>query len=234
MKIFNFIKRYKSYILILFFIAVYFYSMVIFPFYKSKYDFDYLLEVWFAWQTLNAAMIALLASAIAIYSTVYTQKKNKESNLIAAKARLPFALSNLMSYSEKICNHYKPQYENMKKGGKFNRNFINLDNISFDNSSVEIITECIKHADKFEARHLSKILNDFQVLNSRLQGYFSSNVHRLILLPNVKGELLSIAEIIHAIEGSYDYARGEDKIQYAIPEAKEKEKILFFRCRIEI
>lgn len=75
--------------------------MVAYPLYISNLDWNYVQSIWNTWQTFNAAMIALLASIIALTATMYSENKRRERDLLAAKALLPEALSQLIYF----CKH---------------------------------------------------------------------------------------------------------------------------------
>ncbi|MGY4013166.1 hypothetical protein [Aeromonas molluscorum] len=94
-------KLYSSKIVKFIFIMIfliYFIAMFICPFIDTEFDFLLVQKIWSNWQSFNAGMLALLASIIALATTMYQSEKQRQRDLIAAKVFLSESLNELHDY----------------------------------------------------------------------------------------------------------------------------------------
>lgn len=197
--------------------------MFIYPIFHYRQNWSQINQIWLDWQTLNAGVIAILASAIFYQSTKYATEKQISSNLKANKAMLSHKLSDLSHYyscSFKLLNsaltHADNQDGEMKECDIMFANALSSIN---ENKELSIIVECMKTATANDADKLAKYVSELQIHNSRLQKiiqkrpcisevgnslYILSCIHRLATLQLMTNNLFS-------------YARNQaDKIEYSI------------------
>lgn len=137
--------------------------MFIIPFVLGGCDWPYVQNVWHRWQSLNASMLALVSSIIALNISLLKAENQRERNFLASKAFLPAALSELTAYFEESALLLKQGWasETGSKPG------IKLPPPPKEYKSV--FADCIRHATPDVGDYLSQILVWLQVHDSRLE-----------------------------------------------------------------
>lgn len=120
------------------------------------------------------AIITLFASAMALFGTfrlVNHQKEieaeNRRRRLDAARATLPLALSETLSFCEKIHSAYA-NLEEIRSDPKLVRQTI--EDAKLDEETLSVIRDCIEHSDQPANIWLSTIVAYAQVMTSRIRG----------------------------------------------------------------
>ncbi|MBL0633469.1 hypothetical protein [Aeromonas dhakensis] len=138
---------------------LYFFCMAIYPF--GVGGWNYLHSVWYEWQTFNSAMIALIASWIALKTAFYKDEMSNKRSMLAAKALLPEAASqifvSIMRGAESLKDVYINRYDSSEL---YLSSHIN----EMPEWTISIFKECIMHADEVEAKFLFEVLSDLQKL----------------------------------------------------------------------
>lgn len=194
-----------------FLILLYITSMVAYPFYISGLDWNYVQAVWNTWQTLNAAMIALLASIIALAAAMYSEHQKRERELLAAKALLPEALTQLIYFCKHSAGLLKEAY--------INRNEPNSDRyLLYINGDFYQIPEwvgsafqgCIVAANKPDAIYMADILAELQVIRARLVDihYDSNREQELLVMPDdIIAHIRKLGYFAARVTALFPYAR---------------------------
>lgn len=188
-------------------VALYFISMIIYPFVHSGLEWGYVQSVWDRWQSLNVGMLAFTSSIIAFNISRFNANKQREREFLAAKAFLPSALSELIDYFV-LSSEVFVQGWGMARGQR-----LEVDTPELPESYKEIFQQCIRYADPEVGDYLTKILVNLQVHHSRIRGYIGTfnndeaNIgpdrHNLIVYIFRLGELQALVGKI------FSYARNE-------------------------
>lgn len=86
--------------LVLIILIAYSFSMLIYPWFKGGFSWNYVHSVWYTWQSLNVGVLAFSSSIIAFNISRYNSEKQRQRDFIAERALLPQALSDLCKYLE--------------------------------------------------------------------------------------------------------------------------------------
>lgn len=169
------------------------------------------------WQTLNSAIIALIASAIALYANQYSEIKQKERDFIAAKAFLPDALSELNGYLEKSAKIYLEIYE-FKKNKQVNVNLsVKLSNplAELPNKYKSVFRDCIHSGESSVGIYLSEFLRKLQVHNSRMASTYRNlgdSENDYSTLESVSTDILNTAELYAMLGRLFPFSRNESEL----------------------
>ena len=203
--------------------TIYIFCMVLVPTFSNwnqEHTWYEVQKVWDRWQTFNASMIALLASAIAIYSTIYKDRAEKKRNFIAERAYLPHALSDFFRYIQDCAKIYVNILDQLLDNKDINL----LSEVKIPGSpptltgdSMQAVKSCIKYAEDNGAQRLTKILQELQVANSRVIGYFPPLDGQLVSHRSILHEIYYLASVLDLIHNTFDFARGGDLKEYTVP-----------------
>lgn len=119
------------------------------------------------WQAFNSAMIALTASVLAIYTTIYRDKKQCEREYICALAHLPLTLSSLIEYNENCAQVILRYYKDCKRNKHSKQRPFKEQTDELEPINIDKLAQCIKFASTADADHYKKIIEMIQVQNSR-------------------------------------------------------------------
>ncbi|GEQ77936.1 hypothetical protein CTTA_4941 [Comamonas testosteroni] len=165
-------------------------------------------------------MIALLASAIAIYSTIYKDRAEKKRNFIAERAYLPHALSDFSRYIQDCAKIHVNILEQVQD----NKDISLLSDVKIKDSqpiiggdSMQAVKSCIKYAEDDGAQRLTKILHELQVVNSRVTGLFTPLDGQLVSHRDMLNKIYYLASVLDLINNTFDFARGNDLKEYTAP-----------------
>lgn len=185
----------------------YFLSMIIIPAFKHDFDWIKIQSIWDRWQSLNAAMIALAASIVALKITTHNYKKDRENNFRAAKAILPHALSDIAEYHKKCAGIHNVLY--IKAACKESPNeFIRSFEIpAIPTEAITAFTECIRYSEINIGTYLSKILEELQVINARIKTIKSDEIRLENTTHSSAFFIKYIAESRAKIDSLFKYAR---------------------------
>lgn len=193
--------------------------MFIYPWCLYNGDWKEIQNVLDRWQTFNTGMIALLASIIAILAAKYQYNHDRKNNFRAIKSKLPFALSELAAYTVPAADIYATQYSINNKDDC--RNF--LDNNEFPaypSHASEIVFECIKFAPTETGDELAKLLEELQIINSRLQS-LKKDKKLLHIKQNDISNIKYIARFRHRVNNLFDFARSTKEFEKSNPSNDE-------------
>lgn len=191
--------------------ASYLICMVLAPAYIGGWSWHYVQSVWDRWQTLNAGILAFIASVIAFNISKYQENKQRERSFVAAKAFLPNALSELIGYFEKSANLLTESWVRLDPHP--------LGPISLaatvpalPDSYKATFSGCIEQAEPTVGEYLAKILVKLQVHHSRLSGLhlnLTTSNRGVETRENVLYYLFGLGELYGLVGKLFPFARGE-------------------------
>ena len=191
-------------------LVLYAYSMLWRPYLDGGGEWQHIHAVWENWQTFNAAMIALLASLVAIQVARIADRRATRRRFVAASANLPQAISDLLTFFRECSNF-----------------FIACRQLSMAQPTVQetpavptapasvfpVLSACIEHADDSTGEALASVARDVQVIRARM-----ANAHDLVT-GNVGNRAEVFEMYLAGLAGTtsvsldlFDVARGESEI----------------------
>lgn len=192
---------------------IFFMSMLIAPWIKYDREWKDVQEVWDRWQTFNAAMLAFLASVIALNISVYIEKKQRQRRFIAAKSFLPPALSELTSYCKASAKVFKEIWERLESLNPQTRTALSCGLPEEAQTYKEIFSKSIAEAEPDVASYLAEIIIKLQIHTARLEEIyksFSPDGELLIFKDNVISYMYSLSELNAMINRLYPFARAQE------------------------
>lgn len=198
-------------------------SMYIYPIFRLYDDWEYLQKVWARWQSLNAAMIALITTAFAIIVSIDIHKKNikhekgqkeeeRQRRFIASLPFLPQELSHLTEYCRNSMKLYYESWQRVQDQSDRCRTRLKTSIPPLDSSHIEAFKECIYYADQDVGKTLANILRGLQVHHSRMKQVsesFDPGSGHIVLPKNIMNNLHIIGEIQSLINRLFPFSRGE-------------------------
>lgn len=183
--------------------------MFIFPWIEG--DWSYVQKVWNNWQTFNAAALAFVASVIALYATKYRYIEETKNEFTAARAMLPHNLSELNRHLKECANFYQFIYDQ----SRIHSNCRKLDqktNVETELSFTLHIQSCIKYGPPTLSKHLTNILSDLQVVDSRIKGHSRSidlEAKPTLDTDCIESEISALCKLYALLLRTYEFARNE-------------------------
>ncbi|MFC4252642.1 hypothetical protein [Sinimarinibacterium flocculans] len=192
--------------------AVYVAFMFVAPFVEGRGSWEYVQSVWDRWQGLNVGMLALASSVTAFYIARFNADRQRLREFAVAKAFLPHALSELVTYFEESSAVFRLGW-NSAPGER--PNFVIP---TLPGQYREVFGNCIRHADPAVGDYLAKILAKLQVHDSRLQDYMNGGrlSHRFNPdRPNLLVYMYRLGELQALVARLFDYARNREPFESA-------------------
>lgn len=141
----------------------YLYAMVFYPYIESGFDWNYLQAVWENWQTVNAGVLAFLASIVAITLAQMNARNRDAQNLSASLGFLASSLHEISSFCSKCAVVYNYVRTDTSMFGA-----LSLPDLPIPTAHRETFRECIKYSDRSIRVTLSSILSDLQILRANM------------------------------------------------------------------
>ncbi|WP_146162042.1 hypothetical protein [Nitrosomonas oligotropha] len=171
---------------------IYFFSMVIYPFWDGNFDLFYLQTVWAEWQSFNAGVLLFLSSMFALRLTIYNETEQRKRNFLARKAFLPKALIEVSNYCRLSC--------------KFVGGQLHIHKVPILIDSKLIFKDCIEYAEPCVAKYLAYMilrLQSHETYITAIEMNDSASADRINMILWQLGEL-------HALSYKmYDFAAGQ-------------------------
>lgn len=203
-------------LLIYFAVFLYVLAMFMYPLYQGSWG--HLHSVLLDWQTLNAAIIAFIAAWLTFQITRYKESEHEKRELIAAKAFLPNALSELIVFyksSAKVLENYHTiLLADVERPLGDRGEVLALPEMPQEYKTA--FKECIKYAEAEEGRKLAYILESLQVHNSRvhlINDYLTGTCKTIVGHDFTLVCLLRLAELYVVTIGLFNYARNATENQ---------------------
>lgn len=186
--------------------ALYAFCMVAWP-WISGGDWEYVQDVWDRWQSLNVAMLAFISSITAFHISKYNAEKQRERDFLAAKAFLPAALSELISYFRASARVFITGWESSTDGS---RRF-NIPELPQEYKPV--FGDCIRHAEPHVGDYLARILMLLQIHDARMRGFeqHEGNSYRANDRRNLITLLYRLGELQALTNKFFDFARNMEE-----------------------
>lgn len=185
-------------------VVIYVFCMFFWPWISGHGDWFYVQAVWDRWQGLNVGMLAFISSITAFNISRYNAEKQRNRDFLAAKAFLPAALSELISYFVKSAKIFNQAWE-AKTDDNHELEFPEL-----PREYKSVFGDCIRHAEPNVGDNLSRILVWLQIHDSRMRGYTEqhggngrSRLNRLNLITY----FYRLGELQALVNKLFDFAR---------------------------
>lgn len=156
------------------------------------------------------AIITLFASAMALFGTFHLinhqkeiETENRRRRLDAARATLPLALSETLSFCEKVHSAYA-NLEEIRSDPKLVRQTI--EDAKLDEETLSVIRDCIEHSDQPANIWLSTIVAHAQIMTSRIRDT-ALDPHTVMLGHGRADRMVFAAETSVICEHLFDFAR---------------------------
>ncbi|OOX56007.1 hypothetical protein BJL79_20385 [Vibrio parahaemolyticus] len=189
-------------------IGVYFVMMILKPWFDGGGNWSYVQEVWSHWQTLNAAMIAFTASLLAVYAAKYHEEMNRKRQLLAARALLPQALSDLTKYTTDMASFYTESLEFWKGMPKSTGKKPVPPKLDMANTTA-IFTKCMENAEIKVVLEMANILSRTQYLSARVENEYENNQpsRRPSWRGDIDHQLFELGKLQARVNRMFDYGR---------------------------
>jgi hypothetical protein len=187
----------------------------------------YFEDVLRSWQTINAGMLAFMASVIALNMSNIKAEKERKRRFISARAFLPQCLSDLHRYLEEFKPLIDEILSRIGNDGRVDRSKLINSIPDLQISFKKVFEDCIFNSDDNVGEYLANIINLLQVHQSRVEysyNLFGINNHSVVIRTNVLTHIFNLAEIKILIDNLFGFARGEEefsKININISEINE-------------
>lgn len=201
----------------------YFISMFIYPWIDTSFDWVRVQQIWSHWQTLNAGILALVASIIALTTTSYQNEKQRERDLIAEKIFLTESLNELTDYYKSSANillRYFPDYSPIPSFSIDEIDSIPATPLKYRDS----FARCIKLSPPTTAKALSFIILWIPIHECRLDGqlkkYTPGNLSSIEEI-NIINTLYNLGILMSITNKLYGFCRYND--ESILPEISEED-----------
>lgn len=199
-------------------LAIYFYAMLIHPWIAGGWSWRYTHQVWYDWQSINAAFLALAASLLALNISSFREDAQRARKYKASLATLTMALADLSNYCKECVQYLKAAhavvtYQPLQ--GSLASARPHLPPLpSVPPGVVETFSSCIESADTGTADMLASILKLLQIHRSRGESMhealeLGSSSTTVIVTHNVVSNLFGVVEIHARLAPLWSEARGE-------------------------
>ncbi len=186
---------------------------VFYPAISSDWNWECVQRVWDRWQTLNASVLAFLASVIALNISKYHEKKQREWSFIAAKAFLPSALSELSEYFKLSANLYIEAYRELINNSSRNYAPLTSPIPKLPTNYVETFRQCINYAEPDVGLYMANILGDLQIHHARmteLNNNLANPGQMLLFKSNVMSYIYCLGKLYALVGKLFPFARGQE------------------------
>jgi len=189
-------------------LAIYGFSVFVYPWFATGADWRHVQEVWDRWQTLNAGALAFLASLVAFNIARFTENQQRKRDFLAAKAFLPSTLSELMGY----CSESARIFEALWQADGERRTPLQYP--SPPQNYREAFSNCIRHSTPAVGTYLVRILVLLQVHDSRLRDATAltpNGTERVVDRHTLLAYVLRLGELYALLGGLFGFAREEEQ-----------------------
>jgi hypothetical protein len=188
-------------------LAIYVFSVFVFPWLASAGDWKHVQAVWDRWQTLNAGALAFLASLVAFNIARFSENEQRERDFRAAKAFLPSTLSSLMEY----CSASARLLDTLWRTSGERR--APLECVRLPDGYREVLSNCIRHSTPEVGEYLVRILVRLQVHDARLRDAVArapGSDERVTDRHSLLAYVLRLGELYALLGGIFGFAREEE------------------------
>ena len=195
-------------------VFLYFFSMIVYPWFDKGGQWSGVQDTWMDWQTLNVGVLAFISSMVAFNISKYHANQQREREFIAARAFLPEALSELVGYFEKSAELLVEAW--IRATDEQDRCKTPLEHPvpSLPENYREIFSKCISLADPEVAQYLSYILMRLQVHHARINSLsrsFQPDSNTLVIKENIKSYFFRLGELQALVGRIFNYSRGLER-----------------------
>ncbi|OOF32803.1 hypothetical protein [Salinivibrio costicola] len=149
-------------------VGLYFFSMVIYPWFSGGGGWSNVQKVWMDWQALNVGILAFISSLVAFNISNHHANQQREREFLAARSFLPEALSELTSYFKQSANLLTEAWTRAKDDSDRCKTPLEAPVPKLPENYKEIFSRCIALAEPEVAGYLSYVLMRLQVHHARV------------------------------------------------------------------
>ncbi len=213
-------------------LALYLFSMIVFPIFEYFKSGQSAFDVWSRWQSLNVGVLAFAASIIALninhINNIEKQKQiqqNRNQKLKATLALLPLELSRLTSFYKTCIESYLEALNQL--GGKTitkNRDSLKTPLTTIPSSITPVFKECIEFSLDGIDDLLKDILSKTQINFARLINLYErfEGKDKIIFGPSsLHNEMFLIAKTETNILRLLQFVRGKEELNLSPVSEKE-------------
>lgn len=190
--------------------VIFFIAMILAPWINYDYEWKVVQEVWDRWQTLNAGVLAFIASVIALRISKSNENKQRQRRFVAAKAFLPHALSELMIYFKGSAAFLLEAWERVDEKHLLPLEPLALTTPEAPQDYKGIFKDCISEADDDVAALMASLLTKLQIFNARItevESSFKPDRKLIVISENIRVYLYNLAELQALINNLFGFAR---------------------------
>lgn len=195
-------------------VGLYFFSMVIYPWFSGGGGWSNVQKVWMDWQALNVGILAFISSLVAFNISNHHANQQREREFLAARSFLPEALSELTSYFKQSANLLTEAWTRAKDDSDRCKTPLEAPVPKLPENYKEIFSRCIALAEPEVAGYLSYVLMRLQVHHARvvdLNESFQPESNMLIIKENIRSYLYRLGELQALVGRLFNYSRGIEK-----------------------
>jgi len=173
-------------------------------------DWRYVQTVWDRWQSLNVGMLAFVSSLVAFNIAKFNAEKQRERDFAAAKAFLPAALSELITYFKESAVVFQLGWE-AQSGVRPDFVIPKL-----PQGYKDIFARCIQNADSEVGDYLARVLIRMQIHDARLRTYIGEENGGQLFTPqkhNLITYFYRLAELQALVSKVFNFARGLESFE---------------------
>ncbi|MDD5385321.1 MAG: hypothetical protein PHG89_10635 [Gallionella sp.] len=188
--------------------ALYAFCMFVWPWISGSGNWGYVQDVWDRWQSLNVGMLAFVSSITAFNISRYNAEKQRARDFLAAKAFLPAALSELVSYFKASASCFRLGWSSSTAGDT------SLEIPELPREYKSVFEECIRHAEPQVGDYLTRILVWLQVHDARMRSYVAQHVDNNYINPdryNLITYFYRLGELQALVNKLFEFARNMGK-----------------------
>lgn len=192
-------------------VVIYIIAMLIYPWFDGKWNWDHVNAVWNDWQSLNVGVLAFLSSLVAFNIAGYNANRQRERNFIAARAFLPDALSELISYFKVSARVFKRAWEN----GDQDQVLARIATPELPKTYKSIFADCIRYALPEVGDYLSNILVRLQIHDACLRQLLDTEeeVYVHVGKDSLLAYLYRLGELYALVGLLFEFARAESDLK---------------------
>ena len=190
-------------------VLAWFFAAVLMPV-VSLHNWAQIQNVWDRWQAVNMGMLALSASVIAFAAAQYREHRTIQRRMDAARAFLPEQLSELTEYCRLGMRTLEVAWHRVSDENDDLSTPLRPAPPPLPQTYREVFKENLQYAPAPVVRHLTQILGELQVHESRIRSLESAfrPPHNPIPIPIVVKDYLTNLAIINArVDRLYAYGR---------------------------
>lgn len=173
-------------------------------------DWAEVQNVWDRWQALNVGVIAVVASAVALFASQQRVRIERQRRFVAARAFLPHLLAELHSYARDCLQMLKESLHKITSDPFASEHSLSNKVPALPQLSY-VIEKNIENGPDYVGDYLARSLIFMQIYNSRLLSIEKNMENRseIIVRDTIKNRLADTSVLLCIIETLFEFSRGD-------------------------